>query len=134
MMFLENALNPQFELILWVITCVCVLPIVILAMVVFIKLVIKHHRNVKILKKNGTPPIQVEKVKKNKKQITTNYLSYFGDDNNIVSVSKNLSRVTIEVKALEQVDLEGLKKEGVGILITGNVIKCSSQAFADQIE
>lgn len=127
MMFLENAVNPQFELILWVITCVCVLPIVILAMVVFIKLVIKHHRNVKIL-------IQVEKVKKNKKQITTNYLSYFGDDNNIVSVSKNLSRVTIEVKALEQVDLEGLKKEGVGILITGNVIKCSSQAFADQIE
>lgn len=134
MMFLENGINPQFELILWVITIVCVLPIVALALIVFIKLIIKNQKNKKALKEAGAPDVKLEKGKKKKKQTTTNYLAYFGNENNVVSVSKNLTRVTIEVKELEQVDLEGLKKEGVGILITGNVIKCSSQAFADQID
>lgn len=134
MMFLENAVNQQFELVLWVITCVCILPIVILAIVVFIKLVIKHQKNIKILKESGVPEVRLEKGNRKKKKNTINYITYFGNDNNIVSISKNLSRVTIEVKDLEQVDLEGLKKEGVGVFITGNVIKCSSQAFADQVE
>lgn len=134
MMFLENAIDPQFELILWVITIVCILPIAVLALIVFIKLIIKNQKNRKALKEAGTPEVKLEKGKKNKKQNTTKYLTYFGSENNIVSVSKNLTRVTVEVKELEKVDLEGLKKEGVGILITGNVIKCSSQAFANQIE
>lgn len=134
MIFLENAVDQQFELVLWVILCVCILPIVILAMIVFIKLVIKHQKNIKILKESGVPEVQLEKPNRKKKKNAINYITYFGNDNNIVSVSKNLSRVTIEVKDLEQVDLEGLKKEGVGVFITGNVIKCSSQAFADQVE
>lgn len=134
MMLLENVINSQFELILWVITIVCVLPVVVLAAIVFIKLIIKNLRNKKALKEAGAPEVKLEKRKRNKKGITTNYLTYFGNESNVVSVSKNMTRVTVEVKELDKVDLEGLKKEGVGILITGNVIKCSSQAFADQID
>ncbi len=133
MFFLENVVSPEFELLLWVITIVCILPIVVLAGIVFVKMIIKNHRNNKVLKEDGVPEVIIEK-RKNKKSQSTNYLEYFGDQNNIVSISKTLTRVTIEVKELDKVDLEGLKKEGVGILIAGNTIKCSSQAFAEQIQ
>ena len=49
-------------------------------------------------------------------------------------MSKNLSRVTVEVKDLELVQLDDLKAMGVGVMITGNVVKCSSQSFADQVK
>ena len=29
---------------------------------------------------------------------------------------------------------KALKEKGIGVMITGNTIKCSSQEFADQIE
>ncbi len=133
MNFLETANNMEFELVLWIITIVCILPILIIAMIAFVKLIIKNRENKKILKNSNAPEVKLKKGKKEPK-VGQNYLSYFGSEDNILSISKNLTRVTIEVKNLEMVDLEGLKKEGVGVLITGNVIKCSSQAFANQIE
>lgn len=133
MNFLETTNNMEFELVLWIITIVCILPILVIATIAFVKLVIKNRENKKILKNANAPEVKLKKGKKESK-VSQNYLSYFGSEDNILSISKNLTRVTIEVKNLEMVDLEGLKKEGVGVLITGNVIKCSSQAFADQIE
>lgn len=133
MNFLETTNNMEFELVLWIITIVCILPILVIAAIAFVKLVIKNRENKKILKNANASEVKLKKGKKEPK-VSQNYLSYFGSEDNILSISKNLTRVTIEVKNLEMVDLEGLKKEGVGVLITGNVIKCSSQAFADQIE
>ena len=44
-----------------------------------------------------------------------------------------LSRVNVEVKDIEKVNLEELKNQGIGVLISGNKIKCSNQEFADKV-
>lgn len=119
MMFLSLLENPELRLVFFIVFFVCFIPIFILVMVVFIKILIKHFRRVSKAKKSSS----------NKK-----YLDYFGGADNVMSVTKNLSRVTVEVKSLELVDLEALKSDNIGVMITGNTIKCSSQKFADQVE
>lgn len=96
-----------------------VVPVVVLLFVAVTKLVIK---NVKRNRKTVETPDDV----KNK------YLALFGQDN-IISISKNLNRVTIEVNDVEKVSLDGLRNLGVGVLISGNIIKCSSAEFANTI-
>ncbi len=120
MYFLSLIDDPQLRLVFFIIFGCCFVPIFILVMICFFKLLFKHHKRIANSKKQKTS--------------STNYLTYFGGDQNIISVSKNLSRVTIEVKDLELVNLEGLKECGIGVMVTGNTIKCSSQSFADQIE
>ncbi len=110
--------DPQMRLVFFIVFGCCFIPIFILVMINFFKLVFKHRSRV---------------IKANKQKKNTPYLEYFGDEN-IISVSKKLSRVTIEVRDVELVNLEGLKNKGIGVMITGNTIKCSSQEFADQIE
>lgn len=75
-----------------------------------------------------------KRVTKSKNISSIRYLDYFGGDDNIISVTKNLSRVTVIVKDVELVNLESIKNQGIGVMITGNTIKCSSQEFADQIK
>ena len=58
------------------------------------------------------------------------FLDLFGKDN-VISVDTVMTRVIIEVKDVELVQLEELKKLNVGILITGNVIKCSSEEYSN---
>ena len=117
MLFLENALDPQLMLVFYIIFGICLVPIIILALICFVKLVVKHKK-------------RINKVKCN----STTYLSLFGPESNVISVSKNLTRVSVEVKDLELVNFDALKNEGIGVMITGNVVKCSSQTFADQIK
>lgn len=128
MLFLATMI-PSWKLVLFVIGICCLLPILILSIIVMIKLAHKHRINMRKLK-------QIEKENKPKKgkNNKVTYLNYFGGEANILEVSKNLSRVTVKVNDIKLVDLQALKNEGIGIMITGNVIKCSSQAFADQIE
>lgn len=116
MLFLSLMSDPQLRLVFFIVFGCCFVPIFILIMINFFRLVFKHHKRVKATKK-----------------VNSNYLDLFGEDN-VVSVSKNLSRVTVEVKDIELVNLDELKNKGIGIMITGNTIKCSSQEFADQIE
>ena len=79
--------------------------------------------------------IKTEKTcSKSKNNSTIRYLDYFGGDDNIISVTKNLSRVSVIVKDVDLVNLESIKNQGIGVMITGNTIKCSSQEFADQIK
>lgn len=113
---LSLADDPQLMLVFFVIFICCFVPIFILVIITFIKFFAKQRRKMK------------------KKTSNALYLSYFGPSENIISVSKNLSRVTVEVADIDLVNLEGLKEEGIGVLVSGNIIKCSSQAFADQIE
>lgn len=117
MYYLSLLSDPQMRLVFYIIFGCCFIPIFILVMFNFFKIVFKHRKRVIDSKKNKE----------------TQYLEFFGEDN-VISVSKNLSRVTIEVKDVELVNLEALKNKGIGIMITGNTIKCSSQEFADQIE
>ena len=46
---------------------------------------------------------------------------------------RKLKLVSVEVKDVKLVDFDALKNEGIGVMVTRNTIKCSSQAFADQI-
>lgn len=119
MNYLSMFADPQMRLVFFIIFGCCFIPIFVLVIVCFIKLILKHHKKVSSFKKaNNTPK----------------YLEYFGGDDNVINVSKNLSRVTIEVKDVELVNLNALKEQGIGVMITGNTIKCSSQTFADQIQ
>ena len=117
MLFLENVSDPQIMLVFYIVFGVCLVPIIILSLICFFKLVIKHKK-------------RLNKVKNTKSA----YLDLFGPESNIVSVNKNLTRVSVEVKDLELVNFDALKAEGIGVMITGNVVKCSSQTFADQIK
>lgn len=118
MNYLSIFADPQMRLVFFIVFGCCFIPIFVLVIICFIKLLIKHFK----------------KVSKHNQKNNPKYLDFFGGDENIISVSKNLSRVTIEVKDVEKVNLNYLKEQGIGIMITGNTIKCSSQNFADQIE
>lgn len=119
MMFLNLMDNPELRLAFFIVFFVCLVPIFILVMIVFIRTLVKYFKKVS---------------KHNKSKTNKKYLDYFGGSDNVISVTKNLSRVTVEVKELELVDLESLKSDNIGVMITGNIVKCSSQAFADQVE
>ena len=58
----------------------------------------------------------------------------FGGNDNIISIKKEMTRVAVEVKDLEQVNLEGLKALQIGVLIMGNVVKCSSKELVESLE
>ena len=45
-----------------------------------------------------------------------------------------MSRVAVEVKDLELVNLEGLKALQIGVLIMGNTVKCSSKELVESLE
>ncbi len=117
MFYLENTTDPQIQLVLFIIFGCCLIPIIGLVLFAFVKMMIKQRK------------------KMHKKPVTKlAYVDYFGGADNILQMSKNLSRVTVEVKDLELVQLDDLKAMGVGVMITGNVVKCSSQSFADQVK
>lgn len=60
------------------------------------------------------------------------FLEAFGGSENIISVSHEMSRISVNAKDIEKVQLEKLKSLGAsGILVLGNVVKCS---FKDQAE
>lgn len=116
MLFLEIS----HEIFPFLIAAAClIIPVVLLLLVVFVKQLIKR-----IKKLNNS----------NNKSSNVQYLDFFGGSENIVSVTKNLTRVTVEVVDLEKVNLEKLRELGIGVFITGNVIKCSSAEFAEQIK
>ncbi len=118
-LFLLNASTISAELLpLFIILVVMIVPISILLVIVLIKFIIKNvKRNKKV----------------NKEEIINKYLLPFGEDN-IISLDTNMRRVNVEVKDINKINIEELKKLGVGILITGNTVKCSSAEFAMAVE
>jgi glucose-like phosphotransferase system IIB component len=54
------------------------------------------------------------------------FFDVYGGKENIVKVSQELSRLSVEVKNLEKVDVNKLKELGAsGILVAGNTVKSS---------
>lgn len=101
---------------LWVAIATFVIPVFTLSIVVLIKIIIKQ--------------LKLSKRKTSK----VNYALFFGGKENIVSVNRSETRVAIEVKTLDLVDLESLRQLNIGAMIIGNTIKCSSLAMAEQLE
>ena len=99
---------------------ILVIPTLILLFVVVGKLLIKN------IKRN-------KKKVESKDDIKNKYLAPFGEGN-VLAVSFVMTRVTVEVSDISKVDFDGLRNLGVGVLISGNVIKCSSKEFANSIE
>lgn len=113
--FLASGITPQ-TLPLIIAAILIIVPVSIVAIIAFVKVLIKH----------------INRTKKNvetKQDIKNKYIAPFGDDN-IVSMNVNMNRVTVEVKDINAVSFDGLRNLGVGVLISGNTVKCSSQEFA----
>ena len=93
-------------------------PVTVLSFIVVVK------KAIRLLSKSPRAKLTKTNLSKEK------FLSLFGNDN-IISIDTVMTRVIIEVKDVELVKLEELKKLNVGVLIVGNTIKCSSEEYAN---
>lgn len=111
--------NDKLWQLALIIALVCFLvPVVSLTIIVVVKKIIRIFK------------ISKNKVKANTSLSKDAFLSLFGADN-VISVDTVMTRVIVEVKDVDLVNIDELKKLNVGILITGNVIKCSSEEYAN---
>lgn len=113
--FLASGITPQ-TLPLIIAAILIIVPVSIVAIIAFVKVLIKHINRTK-------------KSVETKQDVINKFIAPFGDDN-IVSMNVNMNRVTVEVKDINAVSFDGLRNLGVGVLISGNTVKCSSQEFA----
>ena len=123
--FLTEVSEKENEILgkvaMWIaIGCVFV-PIFALTMVVCVKFLIKK---IKENRKSNTNSVSTKNV----------YLEYFGGEENIKKITKEMTRVSFEVADLSLVNLEALKSLQIGVLIVGNTVKCSSAEFASHFE
>ena len=93
-----------------------IVPIGVLLIIAVVKFIIKNA-------KRNHKSVESDEDIKNK------YLALFGEEN-IISISSNMNRVTVDVADINKVNFDGLRNLGVGVLISGNTIKCSSAKFA----
>ena len=119
LMLLQNTNNNKFDgKLALIIALLCFLiPIIVLSIIVVIKKIIKIFRKTK----SSKPKTSLSKDK---------FLSLFGKDN-ILNLDVVMTRVIVEVNDLDLVNIEELKKLNIGVLISGNVIKCSSEDYAE---
>lgn len=120
-MFLEEEIPVWLILLesLWI-----VVPILILAVVASVIAIKKRKKNFKLSKD----------IKIDYDAVQTNELSNLFGVDNIIDVSVDMSRVTVEVKDIDLVDAVGLQEYGAsGILLVGNKVKCSFKDDADNI-
>lgn len=113
-MFLEISANV-FPVLIAVL--VILIPVLILTLVVLIKFIIKN----------------VKKSKAYKNSNSFDYEELFGGKDNIINVNVNMTRVNLEVKDVDKVKIDTLKTLGIGVLIAGSTIKCSSEQLAKEV-
>lgn len=62
------------------------------------------------------------------------YLEALGGKENLLDISRNLSRITFKVNNIDNVDCEKLKETGAsGILLVGNEVKCSFNELSENV-
>ena len=99
------------------------IPIFLLAIIAFVIAVVKR---IKIAKKYKKGTVVNEELKKI-------MLEALGEDN-VISVSVEMSRLTITVKDIDLVNADVLKANGAnGVLLVGNMVKCSFGEKAEEI-
>ncbi len=97
-----------------------VVPILLLAIVAFIIALVKK---IKVMRQYKGDPLAKDKNKETKNQ----FLMAYGEEN-ILHVTMEMSRVTVEVKDIEKVNPEKLKSLGANsVYLVGNQVKCSYQ-------
>ena len=100
-----------------ILACCVVVPIFVLLIVAFIIAIVKRIKLAKKYKPNKKTGINDETKKL--------LLEAFGE-NNIESVSVEMSRLTVEVKDVDLVNPDKIKEAGAnGVLLVGNKVKCS---------
>lgn len=100
-----------------ILACCVVVPIFVLLIVAFIIAIVKRIKLAKKYKPNKKNAINDE--------TKTLLLEAFGE-NNIESVSVEMSRLTVEVKDVDLVNPDKIKEAGAnGVLLVGNKVKCS---------
>ena len=100
-----------------ILACCVVVPIFVLLIVAFIIAIVKRIKLAKKYKPNKKTGINDE--------TKTLLLEAFGE-NNIESVSVEMSRLTVEVKDVDLVNSDKIKEAGAnGVLLVGNKVKCS---------
>lgn len=116
----EGTQNNEFDwrLALFICTVCFLVPVVILSIIVVIKKIIRLFKI--------SPRAKLTKTNLSKDA----FLALFGEGN-IVSVDTVMTRVIVEVNDVDLVNFEELKKLNIGVLIAGNVIKCSSEEYAN---
>lgn len=102
-------------------------PVFLLTIIVCIKTIIKKRRAYKGIE---IPRSKDIKKKTNNEQ----YENLFGGYENIVSIKKELNRVTLTVKDLDLVQMDKLQDLKIGVLIVGKTIKCSSADFVQYFD
>jgi len=118
-MFLTNVLLNE-KLLLWLL----LVPIALIFILLIVAVVIR------IIKMNKLNKVYKGPIEDNEKQ--EQFYSFYGGRDNIVSINRELSRITVEVKDIDLLVTDDLKDFGAtGVLITGNVVKAS---FGDRAE
>ena len=79
--------------------------------------------------------VRIQKKAKASSQLDGNeYLEALGGKDNIISINRNLSRITFKVKDVDSVNTDQLKSLGAsGILLVGDEIKCSFNELSENI-
>lgn len=99
-----------------ILACCVVIPIFVLLIVAFVIALVKRIKLAKKYKPNKTTINDETKAL---------LLEAFGE-NNIESVSVEMSRLTVEVKDVDLVNPDKIKEAGAnGVLLVGNKVKCS---------
>lgn len=105
------------------------IPVFLLTIIVCIKTIIKKRR-----KYRGVSVPKEKGLSKKQKNANQHYEDLFGGDDNILAIKKELNRVTLTIKDLDLVQVDKLQELKIGVLIVGNMVKCSSNAFAEYFD
>ena len=101
-----------------IILAVCILPIIILMVYAIIVAIRKNL----VRSKEREEAIRASEDDSQRQLL----IDLFGGEDNIEDVSLQMSRVSVTVKAMDKVKTEELKEMGAtGVLLVGNVVKCS---------
>lgn len=114
---------------IWIAIGCFFVPIFVLTIIVCIKTLIKKRQELtKLEKKIATDNEDEVPSKSNKKSLAekVDYYKIFGGTENIITISKELTRVSLTVNDIELVDFDQIRELKIGVLIAGNTIKCSS--------
>ena len=129
---LAEANNEKLtKIALFIAIFVFFIPVFLLTIIVCIKTIIKKRRKYRGI---SVPKTVDNKTSKKQKNVNQHYEDLFGGDDNIIEIKKELNRVTLTIKDLDLVQVDKLQELKIGVLIVGNMVKCSSNAFAEYFD
>lgn len=129
---LAEANNEKLtKIALFIAIFVFFIPVFLLTIIVCIKTIIKKRRKYRGI---SVPKTVDNKTSKKQKNVNQHYEDLFGGDDNIIAIKKELNRVTLTIKDLDLVQVDKLQELKIGVLIVGNMVKCSSNAFAEYFD